>query len=397
MKESNNNAVDLLLRSLARRERSAATREANGFDSVQRDGNSEGSHLDADELNLFAEGVLPEPARARYAEHLADCGRCRGLVVNLAQAAGTAKRYETADKQAGVGVWEKLASLFSSPVLRYGFPALLLTAVIGVGLFAFRDQRQSALVARNEPTDSAAKLNQSQDQKVPTGAFTVPSAPSPPQSIKPKETDSAAGLQNNPVQQDGLIAKSTESNSGKPGAPEVTDSQDSSTVRGVVATQPVYAPAPPPPPKVSLSDADKAMVQKDQIVEREELRRDQDGFKIGNKDDSPTHGPSRSRAGSIGGRRSAEPSDEERAAASKDKKEAGEDVETQTVSGRRFVRRGQAWVDSAYHSSHGITTVTRGSEQFRALMADEPGLRAIVQRFGGEVIVVWENRAYRFR
>jgi len=82
---------------------------------------------------------------------------------------------------------------------------------------------------------------------------------------------------------------------------------------------------------------------------------------------------------------------------SKDKKDAPEETETQIVSGRRFRRQGNAWVDTAYQSSRGATNVGRGSEQFRALMADEPGLRAIVQQLGGEVIVVWKNRVYRFR
>jgi hypothetical protein len=43
-----------------------------------------------------------------------------------------------------------------------------------------------------------------------------------------------------------------------------------------------------------------------------------------------------------------------------------------------------------------MTNVARGSEQYRALVADEPGLRAIAERLGGEVIVSWKTRAYRF-
>ena len=34
-------------------------------------------HLDADELNSYAEGMVPAPARVRYTEHLADCDLCR--------------------------------------------------------------------------------------------------------------------------------------------------------------------------------------------------------------------------------------------------------------------------------------------------------------------------------
>jgi hypothetical protein len=67
-----------------------------------------------------------------------------------------------------------------------------------------------------------------------------------------------------------------------------------------------------------------------------------------------------------------------------------------SVSGHRFRRQGSAWVDTAYKSSLSTINVARGSEQYRSLMADEPALRAITQQLGGEVIVVWKSRAYRF-
>ena len=41
--------------------------------------------------------------------------------------------------------------------------------------------------------------------------------------------------------------------------------------------------------------------------------------------------------------------------------------------------------------------VKRGSEQYRALIADEPAIRSIAEQLGGEVIVVWKGTAYRIR
>ena len=67
------------------------------------------------------------------------------------------------------------------------------------------------------------------------------------------------------------------------------------------------------------------------------------------------------------------------------------------VSGRRFRRQGSAWVDTAYTSATATTNITRGSEQYRALVADEPELQRIVSQLSGEVIVLWKGRAYRFR
>jgi hypothetical protein len=72
-------------------------------------------------------------------------------------------------------------------------------------------------------------------------------------------------------------------------------------------------------------------------------------------------------------------------------------AETRTVAGRKFRRAGSAWVDTAYKSSQAVTVVKRNSEQYRALIADEPELRRISDALGGEVTVVWKGRAYRIR
>src|ERR1043165_8678181 len=76
MKEETNNEMDLLLRRLGRRPDESVSGTNGDID-----------HLDADELNAYAENVLPPAARARYTEHLAACARCRELVVQLSSSA----------------------------------------------------------------------------------------------------------------------------------------------------------------------------------------------------------------------------------------------------------------------------------------------------------------------
>jgi hypothetical protein len=83
--------------------------------------------------------------------------------------------------------------------------------------------------------------------------------------------------------------------------------------------------------------------------------------------------------------------------ANKDDKATGSTVETRRVFGRLFHRQGNAWVDADYASGRSTVNVSRGSEQFRALIADEPALRSIAEQLGGEVIVVWKGTAYRIR
>ena len=88
----------------------------------------------------------------------------------------------------------------------------------------------------------------------------------------------------------------------------------------------------------------------------------------------------------------------ERAAEERQKDEArDDDAETRTVAGHRFKRRGSVWTDVLYDSNRSTVNVSRGSEQYRVLVGDEPGLRTIADQLSGTVIVVWKNRAYRIR
>jgi hypothetical protein len=81
----------------------------------------------------------------------------------------------------------------------------------------------------------------------------------------------------------------------------------------------------------------------------------------------------------------------------KRKKERHDEDETRSVGGRLFRQEGNAWIDTAYNSSASVTTVKRGSEQYRALVADEPGLKTISEQLRGPVVVVWKGRVYRIQ
>ncbi|HWS56462.1 MAG TPA: hypothetical protein VN228_20155, partial [Pyrinomonadaceae bacterium] len=71
--------------------------------------------------------------------------------------------------------------------------------------------------------------------------------------------------------------------------------------------------------------------------------------------------------------------------------------ETRSVAGRRFRREGGAWVDVNYRPTMSMTGVRRGTESYRALVADHPELGRIAEQLGGEVITVIGGRAYRIR
>ncbi len=388
MKQANNNEVDLLLRSLAR-----GRAESPLHGRATSDESSAFEHLDADELNSYAEGVAPAPARARYMEHLEDCESCRGIVVGLTQAAGAVNRYDAEPQQGGVSFWQKLTAVFSPPVLRYAVPALVLTAVIGVGLFALKQQRPTDFVAQNHPAPSS-RLDSSAAVNPTPGSLGVVPAGSPTGAIvdSSKRQDNVQAQESQPVVQPSLAPESSVAKT----APK--DSAQPAEGAGAPATQ-TYAPEPkaaaPPPPTPLFDSAEKsAALAKERPAKREEQRRAQDEVYRTEADD--VHGPNRSRnnvalpasrnAGETAGR----------GPSGMDKKKAGE-VETRTVMGRHFTRAGDAWVDTAYQSLRATVRVTRGSEQFRALVADEPGIRSISEQLSGVVVVVWKGRAYRIQ
>jgi hypothetical protein len=411
MKQANNNEVDLLLRSLAR------GRDASALQSGSKSGDGNRAtpdHLDADELNSYAEGVVPAPTRARYTEHLADCDVCRGIVVGLASAAGAATRSETPEQKGGLSFWQKLASLFSPAVLPYAVPALVLTAVIGISLLAVWQQRGHEFLARNEPTDSSPSTGQLKQTESPTSQ-----SPSevPATVQKRAESPAATGAAKEEkylLDDKTRVAQGAGTGTGKVASsvPTSKDADQPAAPTDRMESRPGYAPEPkaavPVPATSTLSEADKStQFGKEQPAKREDQDRQRNVYKNTPSDE---HGPNRSAAPTSAGAplsnrrveglsagRGGPYGQEKKDKAGERAGEKANEVETRTVSGRRFAREGNAWVDTAYDSSRTPIKVARGSEQFRALIADEPGLRAITEQLNGVVIVVWKNRAYRIQ
>lgn len=403
MKRADNNEIDLLLQSLARREPDVSP--LHRFPAAAGEDRGVSDHLDADELNSYAEGVVPAAARARYTEHLADCGDCRRIVVGLTQASGAANRTEFLDQQSGSGFWNKLAALFTPPVLRYAVPALVVTAVIAVSLLALRQQRMGESVAQNEP--SAVSNPSSELKQVTEPRANDVIAPAQQQSNASPATTSSA-LEKSANEQKNLPEDKTKLAQGPAAAPPATTTpapimKDSASAGQVLSEGESgtgfgrESPAPPPPAKrPAITEADTVTtIPKEQSADRAAQERQREESRDQRDDAS---GPNRSNSA-----KTASPSSARRMGGlagirggpSKDKKESNDDVETRVVSGKRFRREGNAWVDTAYESSRATINVARGSEQFRSLVADEPGIRAIAEQLGGQVIVVWKGRAYR--
>jgi hypothetical protein len=426
MKSPDNTEMDRLLRRYARR--NGETLRAGLEQNNDAPEASNTVHLDADELNAYAEGALPENARSRYFAHLAGCNTCRKLVTDLTLAAGLADERKTrvaATDVAPSKSWRDwLASIFSPPVLRYGVPALALFAIIVVAIVATRMQRESSFVAQNDKGEkgyvqSATANNGSPAQTTATNTTAQNHSNSnvvlPSEEQKQMQPGVAATP---PPAKTGSIEKNV------PGAPVIeTDKpapppfgsanevlRESEGPSKRVEELPSVTTSQPPAPAESASTTEAA-ANRDRQEARKKAKTagkdDEIGFTpntaggaVSTKSEANEARPDIGRA-TTGRSIQNLPSTRKAPAAPKSEavdlaaqKERSE--ETRSVGGRKFRRQGSAWVDTAYKSSRPTTSVARGSEQYRALVADEPELRTITQQLGGEVIVVWKSRAYRF-
>jgi hypothetical protein len=387
MNNAKNSEVDLILRSLAKAERGLPP------DEKVSHGVSATEHLDADELNMFAEGVMPERARARHIAHLADCATCRKMVASLTQAAGIPSYAPVKEKSGASDVWARLTAIFSPSILRYAVPVLLLAGIIGIALIALRRPDSSDFVARQEPTNVSS--NQENATIPDAGAAATDSGEGQAPATR-TSTDQAARSGEVRTNQKTPTATNIES------APLATP-KDSAGEAPAEKSQPTFAPepasAPPAAPRPGKATVDEiATPKKEALAKIEEQQRREDNYKFQTREadanraaDSKTARNSPTTGGVQG------LMTERRGYGVRNKRDSDAEAETRTISGRKFRRQGSAWIDVAYNSSISTTNIKRDSEQFRALVADEPGIGNIAQQLSGEVVVVWKGRAYRLR
>lgn len=390
MKQAENNEMELLLRGLARRDSgSSVVRDL----TTQEEATAE--HLDADELSSYAEGALPVLARARYTAHLADCSRCRKIVSQLASSTGAGIQPQTKERETSVGFWQRVGAFLSPQVLRYAVPALALLAVIAVGLVAIRQQPQSDFVAQNQRPQPA--LNVAEEKRSATEGLVK--SDSSPTAVPEKTLEKTRDADVARADKGSKAGEETPVPAAPPGA-VATDSlttapkKDDQRGQVTVVQQPDFAREPvtqaSKPQPGNVDSAGGVARRQEKPAEREDDREQQtrEGERAKSEDRENKQTAAKARISSPSGSISTLHS------AGVDKSnEAG----TRSVSGRRFRRQGDVWVDTAYQSSVSLITVGRGTEQYRALVADEPGIRVIAEQLPGEIILVWKGRAYRIR
>lgn len=442
MKEGFDREIDSLLRRRAR-----GTAELRSWGDGAGDG-STGAHLDADELGAFAEGALPPSARLAAASHLADCDSCRGIVVSLSRVAGAGaevKQHAVAatasTKPERTPAWRALImSLFAPRVMRFAVPVLALSLVGAVSYVALRSKSGASL----ETAKDARRQN--------TTASIAPSAPAG--SMASNANANTAGLveqnANAALREASTTAAQPNTYRGHGGAEAAAPAEVDADRE--VAQPSTAAPAPPPPAAVaaegpadlSKAPAKAAPAEEGEVARNESRDKSENKEKSGRASDAAEDNLSndavqrraQTRAGELqmpdGGSRNSQkrsdnniagnygvgntatttpPKESESARAGAARRERtprpaekkaeddepGRDADTRSAAGHRFRRERGMWVDVNYKPSMRSTGVRRGTEPFRALVADVPEVGRVAGAIDGEVIVVVGGRAYHIR
>ncbi len=395
MKQEQNNEMDLLLRNLGRTVSAAIDVEGE-----------DGEHLDADELNAYAEKALPPAAHARYTKHIADCARCRKIAAELGVAAGVITEAKAKEPVlAPTGFKAFLASFFSPMVMRYSVPALALVMVAVVGWVIFQRSTEKSAnfksfnsgaqgVAAKSDNREATKDLQAKNN-VEESSVQNPSNKSgdtKPETPKEQKTGADDSRQvkdaknDQPITATDQVAAAPTPGSATSGA--ATAEPPPAVPKRAVALEPEARKAAP----VVVAPAETVAVAKsNEKQEEKEAKQAQPTALAGN-----ISGPNKSRSevARTRGRGDSAPRDEE---ASKRRESDDKDApETRSAGGRRFRKDGSVWIDLAYNGG-ATTNVSRGSEQYRALIADEPGIKTIADQFEGDIIIVWKGRAYKIK
>ena len=386
-----------------------------------------GEHLDADELNAFAEGALPAAARSRYVSHLAECDQCRRQASDLAIASGAVGRVAQGvpESRESKGLWATLVGSLSRPALRYAAFAVVLLIVAGVAFVALRRRSEPNLVALNDqgqerpvsvvkPQSEAGNITNPNENKPAVHSPSVLQAPTPTPAGVISTTDAPKGDATR------IPATVTAPEPAKEGAATETVQVTKAEENAKMQTQPSYATVPPGQSqsgRFAQNQAPSGGAQaqgglrsqqtdklRDEGREREaekDARLDDAAQKKANDaalaqkrgaDDKQKGGPSRNMNNvAMNNSNSNEVLRTETVRKSAPAPADEEAPQTRSVSGRKFSRQGSRWVDQKFKSSMSLNNIARGSDEFAAL---DSGLRSIAQQLSGEIIVVWKGKAY---
>ena len=424
MKQEFDREMDSLLRGAVGGARGARSRPGAGAGAA---------HLSADELSAYAENALPPAARSRYTAHVVDCDDCRRIVAGIALAAGpeVVRAEQTSllsEVQTVVAPPRRswFDALFSQRVLRFALPVLAVAIVGVLGLVVMENrgrkdesrqvaQQQSPAEAQNKTSIAQAPHTSPSNAPAAQEANASPAmtnASEQPEAGKLASVGRAAGTAGTtaPKEFDALSApppaKSAAPAEAEPSAELAA--AEKKEMKAADTQQPVINMAPPSPAAVAAQRAGQREAtaggqkadgreQQRQVAESERLEDDAAPARR-RRNEETRSGPSRDMNRMPAGKSKSRADDEAGSGEFAVKPGAAgssASPEKRSVAGHEFRRRDGQWVDVRYRESMATASYRRGSEGFRALVADVPEIGRVAEQLPGTVIVVARGRAYR--
>jgi hypothetical protein len=329
------------------------------------------NHLDADEISLFAEGLLPMNARSSAIAHFADCNNCRSVLLDVVSF------HEDTANSPGVnlvgtktGFAEYLRKLFSFSKLGFAMGALSLVFVGIIGFVAIQNNKQSSEQAKLETKSITAS---------PVNA----NKPALAQSIEPvtatnSASNAAASVANTapkaPIDSD-TINRSPISADAKPRGPNAKSESDLP-----IAKQPLDKNK-----AIEEIEQEKALITKEP-AKTESLNAAPNPVAESKVDDSANADKEVTRSAPEKPKKSAAPATTAGASDSNVQR-------ARSVAGKSFAKSDGTWIDSAYKGG-ATRTVNRGTKEFDEL---DSGLKSIANSLAEPVVVVWKAKNYRIQ
>jgi hypothetical protein len=383
--------MDVLLRQAAQGETAF---EDSGF-KIQ---DSRLSHLDADEISLFAENALPKKLRENAVLHFADCDRCRRILSALIsqQTENEIVSAKQSEVFAPVVPWYR--KFFAFPNLAYTLGALVL---VFSGVVAFA-------VLQSVNNSQNADISQVSEQLTKGGPFLDDTAIVTEQSANTMASSnmSNATMSNTSTSNDSMSNATSTSSSGA----MMSNASINSAARNSNSTSTSNSSTAANKSSVSENDSPKDETRSDVTVtqqlvtelplqarnaknlteEKTERAKKEDKNDTVSNDMAKAAPPPKPAQPSVS---ETEVTSSDTTSAKSKRMERLQSVETTSVGGKTFKRAGNSWVDSAY-KGQATTNITRGTKEFKKLDSD---LRRIAQNLGGTVIIVWKDKAYRIQ
>lgn len=365
--------MDALLRQSAQGETAFA---ANTSQSAIRS-----SHLDADEISLFAENALPEKTKLSYTAHFADCNRCRKILSNVislnSETAEKAVHAPEIAKITNIAPWYR--RLFAVPNLAYAMGALLLVFVGLIALTFLQNAPKTAEVSqvREAPVNMPGASSDGETRTIESGA---------PPSNSATTVSNAATMNS---------AQTSRSNSSS--MPNRAMS-NASSVSAMAANKQNAANREPaktenqPENELAFAPRNKAEspANSANVEEKKKQKSDDEVARAPENDSAQSDAASlRNTTPTIGATRSAT----DRPQAKNVRKSSAENSETKQIGGKTFGRKNGVWYDSIYNGQS-TTNIARASEDFKKL---DTGLHSIADSLSGTIVVLWKGKAYRIQ